>query len=302
MYLVQYIYNVNNIFVMKALKYLFLSFFVIATLSCSKDGPNSNDNPTLDPSQYYEELNISYGTDSNQKFDLYLPPNRTNHTKVLVLVHGGGWSGGDKVDMNSFRDIIRQDLPNMAIVNMNYRLADENNTPYPMQTNDITSVVNYLKNIDDEYVFSDDYGFVGVSAGAHLSLLWTYAFDSGNNAKMVCSIVGPTNFTDPAYLNNTDPAVQEIIDLYGVDPSTAFLEEVSPYHRATASAPPTILFYGGQDPLVPTTQGTDMRDKLNELGVTNEFTLYPDAGHGWVGLELLDTWTKLKTFTQAYLE
>ena len=129
----------------------------------------------------------------------------------------------------------------------------------------------------------------------------SYAFDIDNNVKMVCSIVGPTNFTDPAYLNNTDPAVQAIIDLYGIDPSTEFLEEVSPYHRATTASPPTILFYGGQDPLVPTTQGTDMRDKLNQLGVDNQFTLYQDAGHGWVGMELLDTWSRLKLFTQTYL-
>jgi acetyl esterase/lipase len=119
---------------------------------------------------------------------------------------------------------------------------------------------------------------------------------------MVCSVVGPTNFTDPAYLDNTNPDLQALIDLYGIDASTSFLEEVSPYHRVTASAPPTILFYGGQDPLVPTTQGTNMRDKLNELGVNFQFTLYPDAGHGWVGLELLDTWNKLKLFTQTHLE
>ena len=286
---------------MKALKNFFLYLCVISAVSCSDNNDSGTQNHTLDASQYYEQLNISYGADSNQKFDLYLPPNRTNDTKVMILIHGGGWSGGDKVDMNGFKDIIRQDLSNMAIVNINYRLADESHNPYPMQIDDITSVVNYLKSIDDEYIFSDDYGFIGVSAGAHLSLLWSYAFDINSNAKMVCSIVGPTNFTDSAYLNNTDPNIQALMDLYGVNASTEFLEEVSPYHRATASSPPTILFYGGQDPLVPTTQGTDMRDKLNELGVTNEFTLYPDAGHGWVGLELLDTWSKLKVFTQTHL-
>ena len=42
--------------------------------------------------------------------------------------------------------------------------------------------------------------------------------------------------------------------------------------------------------------------ELSELGVINEFTLYPDAAHGWVGLELIDTWTKLKLFTETYLE
>jgi acetyl esterase/lipase len=287
---------------MKALKNIFICLFIITAASCSDNDSPSDNIPQLNTLEYYQELNISYGPDSDQQFDLYLPPNRTVETKVLILIHGGGWSSGDKADMNGFRDIIRQDLPNIAIVNMNYRLADENNNPYPMQINDITSVVNYLKTIKDELVFSDDYGFIGVSAGAHLSLLWSYGFDVDNNTKMVCSVVGPTNFTDPAYLDNTNPDLQALIDLYGIDASTSFLEEVSPYHRVTASAPPTILFYGGQDPLVPTTQGTNMRDRLNELGVNFQFTLYPDAGHGWVGLELLDTWNKLKLFTQTHLE
>lgn len=287
---------------MKTIKFLFLACAVIfINLSCSTD--SSNDDPTnLDPTQYYQALNVSYGADSDQKFDIYLPPNRTNTTKVMILIHGGGWSSGDKSDMNAIKDLIRQDLPNIGIVNMNYRLADANNNPYPMQVNDITTVINHLKDNTDEYVISDDYGFIGISAGAHLSLLWSYGFDTTNNVKMVCSIVGPTNFTDPAYLNNNNPELQALLDLYGVNPTTAFLEEVSPYHRATAASPPTILFYGGQDPLIPTTQGTAMRDKLQTLGVTHQFTLYPDAGHGWVGLELLDTWLKLKTFTQNYLE
>jgi len=42
-----------------------------------------------------------------------------------------------------------------------------------------------------------------------------------------------------------------------------------------------------------------MRDKLNELNVTNEFTLYPEEGHGWIGLNLLDTSIKLKTFIES---
>ena len=73
------------------------------------------------------------------------------------------------------------------------------------------------------------------------------------------------------------------------------------YHRATSTSPPTILFYGGQDPLIPTTQGTAMRDKLEELNITHEFTLYPNEGHGWVGLNLFDTSLKLKDFIEAQM-
>jgi acetyl esterase/lipase len=217
------------------------------------------------------------------------------------LVHGGGWTSGDKTDLNFLKDLYRTNLPNLAIVNINYRLSDDNNPPYPMQIDDISAIVDQLKSKKEDYVISDTYGFLGISAGAHLSLLWSYAFDTQKNVNMVASIVGPTNFTDPAYLNNTDPELQLLLNVYGINPIIDFLEEISPLHRVQSDAPPTILFYGGQDPLVPTTQGTDLRDRLNILGVTNEFTLYPNAGHGWVGADLLDTWSKLKVFTETYL-
>ncbi|VAV82792.1 Lipase [hydrothermal vent metagenome] len=273
-------------------------FFV---LSCTTNNLEDSENiEGTNPLEYLENLDVSYGNDSNQKFDIYLPPNRTTDTKVIILVHGGGWSAGDKSDMIGFKDLIFQSFSDIAVVNMNYRLADENNSPYPMQTDDITTVINHLKTNRNNYVIDDDFGFIGTSAGAHLSLLWSYTSDTDNNVKMVCSIVGPTNFTDPAYLNNTNPELQALIDLFGGD--IPFLEEISPYHRVTVTAPPTILFYGGQDPLIPTTQGTAMRDKLVELGVTQEFTLYENEGHGWTGDSAVDTWLKLKTFIENYLE
>jgi len=284
---------------MKALKVFFLNLIILmSVLSCSNDNSVVITEQSL---EYFEELNVSYGTNSDQKFDIYLPANRTLNTKVVILVHGGGWSAGDKNDMNGFVDLIFQNFENLAVVNINYRLADDNNPPYPMQTNDITSIINHLKENKNNYVIGDEFGFIGTSAGAHLAMLWSYALDANSNINMVCSIVGPTNFTDPAYLNNANTNLQELIDLYGINATTEFLEEISPYHKVTDSSPPTILFNGGQDPLVPTTQGTDMRDKLLELGVIHEFTLYENEGHGWTGINALDTWVKLMTFINTYL-
>lgn len=278
---------------------IFLILMSIISVSCiNSDDSNNSTSTSL---EFYQELNISYGSHSDQVFDLYLPANRTEETKVMILIHGGGWTSGDKSDMNSFRDYILQNLSDIAVVNMNYRLANETTDAYPTQINDITSVVDFLQNKQSEYVISDDLGFIGTSAGGHLALLWSYAFDSNNQTDMVCSVVGPTNFTDPAYLENTNPILQEMLDLFGVDATTAFLEEVSPYHQASNTSPPTILFYGGQDPLIPTTQGTAMRDKLQELGVIHDFTLYENAGHGWTGLDLLDTTIKLHAFMEAHL-
>jgi acetyl esterase/lipase len=73
--------------------------------------------------------------------------------------------------MNPFKYLILQGFPNLAIINIDYRLPDANNQSYPMQMDDITSTVNHLKSKAQEYIFSNNIGFIGVSAGAHLSLL-----------------------------------------------------------------------------------------------------------------------------------
>ena len=286
---------------MKTLKKIsFLFLFLALCLGCSKD---SSEEETIgvvpEVVEAYQALNVSYGSDENQVFDIYLPENRTTSTKILILIHGGSWVSGDKSDMSSVKAFISALHPNVGIVNMNYTLAGINNPPIPMQTEDISMVVDYLSMNKSSLIVSDDIGFIGLSAGAHLSLLWSYAHDVNNQVDMVCSIVGPANFTDPAYYDNV--VYQPVFQLFG-NPSIEFLESASPYHRATTSSPPTLLFYGGMDPLVPTSQGVDMDAQLTTLGVPHEFHFYPEEGHGWDGENLLDTTSKISTYINTYIE
>ena len=284
---------------MKTLKNLcYLAFIGVLFLSCSNEDSELNSEPEI--IEAYEALDVSYGSDSNQVFDIYLPEGRTENTKVLFLVHGGSWVGGDKEDMNDVRDYVLQNHPSLGIVNMNYTLAGANSPPVPMQTNDISAVVNYITSNKTSLIISDDIGFIGLSAGAHLSLLWSYANDTNNQVDMVCSIVGPANFTDPAYYNSANPVFQSMYILFG-NPSIPFLESASPYHTATATSPPTLLFYGGQDPLVPNSQGIDLDSQLTNLGVPHEFSFYEEEGHGWFGQNLLDTFNKISNYINQYL-
>jgi acetyl esterase/lipase len=286
---------------MKILKKIsFLLLFLALYLGCSKDSSEEETTAAVPEAvEAYQALNVSYGSDENQVFDIYLPENRTTSTKILILIHGGSWISGDKSDMSSIKTFISALHPNIGIVNMNYTLAGINNPPVPMQTEDISTVVDYLSMNKSSLIVSDDIGFIGLSAGAHLSLLWSYAYDANNQVDMVCSIVGPANFTDPAYYDNV--VYQPVFQLFG-NPSIEFLESASPYHRATTGSPPTLLFYGGMDPLVPTSQGIDMDAQLTTLGVPHEFHFYPEEGHGWDGENLLDTTSKISTYINTYIE
>jgi len=270
----------------------FIPVFLLLT-SCASDTTVTN---TAEEKTY---TNISYGSSPQQVFDLYLPANRSAATtKTLILVHGGGWTGGDKGDMVYVTNIIKQYLPGYAVANMNYRLASTGNPAFPMQIDDLNAVVNKLKSTSD-YAISDDFGFIGVSAGGHLSLLYSYAYNTNNDIKMVCSIVGPTDFTDPNYTNNpTLMAAFESVAGVSYASNPGYYQQLSPLYRATATAPPTILFYGNADPLIPTSQGVNMHARLDQLGVYNEFTLY-NGGHGdWALADQLDAYGKLVAFIQ----
>lgn len=281
----------------KLLIYTVLIFFISSCDSIKENEENINLDETF-------ILDIAYGNNPLQKYDIYLPQGRTNETtKVFILVHGGSWISGDKNDMNNVIDLLKQRFPDYAIVNINYRLAGLGVTAFPMQLNDITSVIDDLKTKSDNYQITNNYGFIGVSAGAHLSMLYAYKYDISNDVDIVCSIVGPTNFTDTNYANNPDydqmSAAFQSITGVDYDTNPQYYESISPYHIVTATAPPTILFYGGNDELIPTTQGVEMHDKLNELGVINEFTLYENEGHGWTGANAIDTNLKLSAFISS---
>ncbi|HEX8575503.1 MAG TPA: alpha/beta hydrolase [Flavobacterium sp.] len=266
-----------------------LAFF-ISSCSSNENAPN--------PLEAQQLTNVSYGNDAKQKFDLYLPANRNaSDTKTLILVHGGSWIGGDKSEMNPILEVIRKNLPNYAVVNMNYRLSTLGKPAFPMQIDDIAAVIAKIKN--GKYDISDNIGFIGVSAGGHLSLLYSYAYNTDKNVKMVCSIVGPTNFTDPAYTDNPISASffgSVAGDSYANNP--ALHQQLSPLLRVDSASPPTLMFYGNQDPVVPLNQGIHLRDRLDQLGVYYEFTLY-NGGHGnWSAEDLTDAHTKLVAFVK----
>lgn len=290
----KYTSNIGN-------KLIILLLIISFTFSCGKD----DDINIIDTTIATQFIDVAYGSAPQQIYDIYLPKNRNNSsTKVLILVHGGSWVSGDKNDLNGYVATLKQEFPAYAIVNLNYQLATIGKSPFPMQLNDLEKAVSHLKSKSDDYAISTNYGFIGISAGAHLSMVYTYAYDPLSNVKMVCSIVGPTNFTDENYISNPDynnvSKGLQLLTGVNYESNPEYYKNLSPYHIVTKNAPPTILFYGGKDDLIPTSQGVDLQMKLDDLGIIHEFTLYENEGHGWDGIALNDTYLKLKQFISTY--
>lgn len=296
---------IKQIDMKKHLKYLLiLLLFVPIINSCSSDDSNSEDTNTL-PLEETVLLNVSYGTNSQQVYDIYLPANRTSEkTKVIALVHGGGWTSGDKSDMDDFIDLIKFNHPDHAIVNINYILAVPFSIPaFPNQFIDLESAISQLTNLKDEYQILPEFGLIGTSAGAHLSLMYDYLYDSNDQVKMVCDIVGPTDFTDPFYADDPlfEILVGALIDESAYPPQSNYAEITSPLFHVSGFSSPTILFYGSDDPLVPITNGNNLDMALTNNSVTHSYTTYQGGHGGWSDESLNNLTEQLISFINTHL-
>jgi len=279
-----------------AMTLMLLTLFYV--VGCNSTDDRSNDQPNL---AAREIMGVSYGNDPEQKMDVYLPANRTSDTKVLVLIHGGGWTGGSRSDFAYAVPWLKAFFPNHAIVNLDYRLATQQSPGFPKQIEDITKALQFVTTSD--FQVSDDFALIGASAGAHLSMLYAYEHDQDHEVKAVASIVGPTDFTDPAYVGNPlfQYGLTALVGNADYQTNPEVFIAVSPRTHVNAQSPPTIQFNGGQDPLIPVTQQSRLKQKLDESGVYNEAYLYPQGGHGnWDAVTNADLQAKLVAFLQNH--
>jgi len=105
--------------------------------------------------------------------NLYLPLAATPESPVVLTIHGGGWTAGDRYSWSGVAEYFWRDL-GCAVFNIEHRLASQAN-PWPACGDDCAKAANWL--------FSEDFrkraGFspkaiwiCGGSAGGHLAL-WT---------------------------------------------------------------------------------------------------------------------------------
>ena len=279
---------------------LLIFSLVVILFSCQKDkAPDTAPVPVAEKT----ELNVAYGTDGAQKMDIYLPTIRsTTTTKIIILIHGGGWSSGDKADFTAYVDTLKRRLPGYAVFNINYRLAAGTSNLFPTQENDVNAAINFIYNKRNEYLISDKFVLLGTSAGGHLSLLQAYKYMTPVKIKAVVDFYGPTDLVDmynnPASIFATPAALAAVV---GATPTTnlTLYQQSSPINFATAQCPPTIILQGGVDILVSPSQSVTLNNKLQTFGVTHQYVFYPTENHGWVGSNLTDSFDKITAFLNA---
>jgi len=285
---------------MRYLFVLLLGFNLFTSCKKEIDNGQQPEKPSEPEATY---IDVSYGNDPLQKMDVYLPAGRTDTTKVLILVHGGGWTIGDKSEFTGYIPAIKQKLPGYALVNINYRLNQGPANPFPAQENDVKAAVSFVHSKRAEYKISEKFVLLGTSAGGHLALLHAYKYNAPVKIKAAVSFFGPTDMV--ALYNAQSSAFQSALQtLLGGTPTgnPSMYQQSSPIQFATNQSPPTILLHGGADFVVPPAQSETLKNKLQSLGVVNQYVFYPTEGHGWFGATLDDSFNKIAAFLRANVQ
>ena len=224
----------------------------------------------------------AYGADPKQRLDLVKPAG-VARAPVLLFVHGGGWSIGDKAHAAGDKARWANDQ-SWAFASANYRLVP--NATVEQQAADVASAVAWLRaNAGAQGLDPDRIVLLGHSAGAHLA-----------------SLVG----TDPQYLKVAGVpmgAVKGIVLLDGAGydvptQASAEMNIVKPMYEAAFSKDPK-----RQAALSPTrhaaapnaerwlilpierrkdsqAQSKGLADALTRAGASANVVAVPDESHG----------------------
>jgi acetyl esterase/lipase len=218
---------------------------------------------------------------SQQQLDLYVPKSGTAAHPLVVFIHGGGWSRGDKTDpiVSAYGPaIVKQ---GDALASVNYRLAPH--YTYPTQDQDVACAISYL------YGHAAGYGLdrsrlalFGASAGGQLAAYAALATaDQGQpwhaSLRGVIDFYGISDLTKLPPRFPSDLSTRHFLGPEGADHSVA----ASPVTYTSQSAPPFLIFHGDEDQRVPLAQSQELARDLQAGGNTATLVVVSHAGHGF---------------------
>lgn len=194
--------------------------------------------------------NIQYDEHKSCVLDVAQPVSDSKALRpAIVIVHGGGWSAGDKRDAVYTNLLVDYAMKGYVTFSVNYRLTQE--APMPACIEDVERSVLWIKQHAQEFgVDSSRIGSFGHSAGGHLSLML------GAKNLVKCAVGGapPTEIGNP---NN--PWSQH--------------PEWWPIGYIRKETSPMLILQGSEDPIVRPNLTQDYVEKMHKVGNKVEFIM-----------------------------
>jgi acetyl esterase/lipase len=231
-------------------------------------------------------VDVAYGPDARHKLDVY--PAEVP-SPAVVLVHGGGWTRGDKELPEIRESSLRLQARGFAVFSINYRLADDDRPGQPMQAQDVALAVNWILQNGPGYG-ADDSGIrlVGGSSGAQLVSLAGQLINAAQPGVIrgVVAMSAPMDFVSIVAANvelapqeRTGKTVGVYLGCRLAECTAEQMQGASPLYNIAPTTPP-FLIVNSDDEIVPLEQAQAMHDALMAAGHPSTLRIIPGQGHG----------------------
>lgn len=213
--------------------------------------------------------------------DFYRAVGREEAAPCVIMIHGGGWDGGERGQLPELNHHLAR--LGYAVAAVSYRLAPA--TRWPGQAEDVLAAIAYVKGHAAELgVDATRLVLMGRSAGGQLATAVVYGFPD-TAVRGAVSFYGPHDLVFAWGFSRDDDilgATTLMRQYLGGSP-----EEVPEAYRTASAylfatkenAVPTLLVHGAMDPMVWHKQSERMAVKLGGLGVPHAFVSLPWATH-----------------------
>lgn len=220
------------------------------------------------------ERNLVFRTiDGEQvKADVYRPDDEAVYPLVL-MIHGGAWSTGDKWNLQDHAREMAQ--AGFVAVSINYRLAPKH--PYPAQLDDCRFALKWAaQQVQKWNADASRIGLWGYSAGAHLAAMLAMNPQDGD-PKILAAVAGgaPCEFS---FIPKDNRVIAHVMGGTPAERPQVY-DDASPLAYASQDSCPTFFFHGTKDLLVPPSSSRKLFEKLSELAVETEYYRVENRGH-----------------------
>lgn len=247
---------------------------------------------TTNESMDYKDVVYKSDASGSKTLDIYGPigEKKPSSSPVIIYVHGGSWIYGNKDIPNALcplLDSFREE--GYTIISTSYTLLDENSVgSFEAPASDVKDTIRWVhKNSSTYNLDVDNIGVIGVSSGAHLSLLAGYS-DSNefigdsslssypSTVKYIIDLFGPTDLST-LNINDAYGPLKTIIETSS-DINSVY-DKYSPINYVHKNVPETLIVHSKNDKLVPYENSQLLYDKLLEYKTEPEILTLTKSGH-----------------------
>lgn len=251
------------------------------------------------PKEYPGATTYKYKTvgDTELYLFVFLPEDHkpTDSRPAAVFFFGGGWNGGTPTQFIPHCRHLAQ--RGMVAITADYRVKTRQGTSPRECVKDGKSAVRWMRmNAAKLGIDPDRIAAGGGSAGGHVASTTGIirGLEEAGEDLTVSSKPNALLLFNPVYDNGPGG--------YGHDRVKNYYKEISPIHNIQKGAPPTIVFLGTDDKLIPVSTAHKFQALMDKAKVRCVHHFYEGEPHGFFNYakkaNFIDTVTKMDQFLQ----